>query len=298
MLMNSKKRIKAKQYKCITIDRENHRIIPVGTETETVEIDPVQLVVDFTALISEYAKCRHLMLYVSPLSYKDASSKKEQNSIANLNAHIFKEQALMIDALLAFVNKYGLFGIKDDNVLAYDYNLQDADGSFSICNYPVTAYFYRDSTFQVHSKPYEKYIESFFPGISASEAIKLDETGRACQYSEYVEDILQNRRILACTEYIAGIDKQSTNPLIIQNMNASLYFKDETPMYDIQNKSLIGYCHSMFFLNEIAGENKTVRICQYKRCHRPFTGKKAKYCCEACMRYANKAKKKGATSNG
>lgn len=298
MLHDIKKHLKAKQYECITIDRETHLIRPASKETEDVDIDPVQLVVDFVTLISEYAKCQHLRVWHYPLPYIGVSNKEDQNRIASLNAHIFKEQALMIDALLAFVNKYGLFGIMNDEVMAYDYNHKNADGSYSLGEYPETAYTYREDAYQVEAKPYEEYIKRFFPEVQASDAIKLKGADRVCQYAEYMENILQNDRILACTEYISGIDKQNRSTLSIKRMNAALSFKDEVPSYDLRCRSLIEYCHSMFFLNEIAGEHKKVRICQYRRCHRPFIGRTAKYCCEACMRNANKSRKKGDQKNG
>lgn len=304
MLFDKKKRLKAKQYQFVTIDKENHLIKPVGSETEIVEIEPDQLVSDFITLISEYAKCRHLRIWQCPQSYVGVSSKEDQNRIANLNAHIFKEQALMEDALMAFINKYGLFGLLNDEVAGFDYFIDNPDGSKSETDFPVSVIIplYDDSNSTVIRKfrirSYEDYIRPFFPDIPAPEAVRLKGEARICQYSEYMEDILQNKRLMACTEYIAGIDKQSTTPLIMQNMNAVLSFREDEPMYDIKYRSLIEYCHTMFFLNEIAGENKTVRICQYRRCHRPFIGRNGKYCCEACMRNANKAKKKGAQNNG
>ena len=302
MLFDKVQHWKAKQYRIITQNKNNHLIMPVGTETEMVEIDPVQLVVDFVALISEYAKCKHLKLWHQPISYKVASSKEGQNKIANINTHIFKEQALMEDALLSFVNKYGLFGIMDDEVAGYDYHRKDADGSIHTENYPVdVALLKNDSAEQgvrITIVPYIRYIQKFFPEVPADEAIKLNGADRAIHYAEYMEDILNNKRINDCTEYIEGIDKQSTTPLEIENMNAVLLFKGDMPVYNLRPGSLIAHCHSMFFLNEIAGEHKTVRICQYRRCHRPFTGKTAKYCCEACMRNANKSKKKGDQNNG
>ena len=300
MLFDQKKHWKAKQYQCITNDENNHLIQPTGPETEIVEIDPVQLVVDFVTLISEYAKCPHLRLWKAPLSYKGISDKKEQNRIYILNNHIYKEQETMKAALLAFVNKYGLFGIMEDNVMAYDYNRQNDDGSFTISAYPVTAYLSREDALQVRPVPYDQYIRPFFPGTPADEAIRLKGAERASQYAEYMEDILQNRRIMACAEYVAEIDKQNRSTLIIQGMNAVLSFSKDVPVYDLHCRSLIEYCHSMFFLNEIAGEHKTVRICQYKRCHRPHTNN-SKYCCPECMIKANKrgnAQKKGDQNNG
>lgn len=304
MLFDSKKRLKAKQYQLVEIDKETHLIKPKGTETELIEIDPVMLVSDFITLISEYAKCRHLRIWQGPLSYAGYTNKEDQNRITNLNAHIFKEQALMEDALMAFINRYGLFGLLNDRAAAFDYTVKMPDGSQSETEYPVSVVVpvQEESTSTVIRKvrieTYEEYIRPFFPDVPAAEAVRLKNEARTCQYAEYMEDILQNKRILACTEYIAGIDKQSTTPLIMQNMNAVLFFREDAPMYDIKYRSLVEYCHSMFFLNEIAGENKTVRICQYRRCHRPFIGRNAKYCCEACMRNANKAKKKGAQNNG
>ena len=88
MLLDIKKHWKAKQYQCITVDEGNHLIQPAGAETEIVEIEPVQLVMDFITLISEYAKCSHLQLWQAPLSYKGITDKKEQNRIYNLNNHI------------------------------------------------------------------------------------------------------------------------------------------------------------------------------------------------------------------
>lgn len=298
MLLDNKKHLKAKQYQCITVDEETHLFQPVGTEVEDVVIDPVQLVVDYAALISEYAKCPHLRVWQSPLPYK-GESKKEQNRRYILNTHIYKEQLKMKDALLAFINKYGLFGIMNDSVLAYDYNMPNADGSYSVGEYPETVFRYNEESLQVRSCSYEQYITPFFPDVPAKQAIKLKGAERICHYAECMEDILQNQRILACVDYIAGIDKQSKSPLIIQGMNAILSFNKEVPVYDIKYKSLIEYCHSMFFLNEIAGENRSVRICQYKRCHKPFTDRNSKYCCPECMVKANKrSTKKGDKDNG
>ena len=146
--------------------------------------------------------------------------------------------------------------------------------------------------------PYEEYIKKYFPDIPATEAIHLKGADRICNYSEYMEDILQNKRILACTDYVALIDKENNSTFQVQNVNAILSFQNGIPAFDIRYRSLIEYCHSMFFLNEIGGEEKTVRICQYRRCHKPFINKKAKYCCQKCMRNANKAKKEGGQNNG
>lgn len=301
MILDKKTHLKAKQYQCVMIDEETHRFQPKGTETETVDIDHVQLVEDFAFLISEYAKCPHLRVWIGPLSYKGISSKKEQNRIYTLNNHIYEELEKMIKALLAFINKYGLFGLMNDEAV-YDYNHLNSDGSYSLGEYPETAYLYREDSKQVRAVPYDEYIKPYFPEVPASEAIRLKDAARTCQYTECMEDILQNRRILACTDYVAGMDKQSTTPLIIHGMNAALSFKGEVPVYDIRYRSLIEYCHSMFFLNEIAGKDKMVRICQYRLCHKPHF-RNSKYCCDECMIRANKhttkkTVKKGDQNNG
>ena len=289
MLFDGKMHLKAKQYQCITVDEETHLFQPVGIEVEDVKIDPVQLVVDYAALISEYAKCPHLQLYQGPLPYKGLN-KKAQNSTYILNTHIYNEQLKMKDALLAFINKYGLFGLRKDEAVF------DFDGDDSI---PKIAYQYDEENRHVKVIPYVEYAKRFFPDMPVEEAIKLKGADYTRHYAECMEDILQNRRILACTDYVAEIDKQSRSPLIIQGMSAELYFKKDEPVYDIKQRSLIEYCHSMFFLNEIAGENRSVRICQYKRCHKPFTDRNSKYCCPECMVKANKrSTKKGAQNNG
>ena len=205
----------------------------------------------------------------------------------------------MREALLNFVNKYGLFGIMDDNAVLYDHNHLNDDGSYTFYKYPETVYQYREDVKQVRAEPYDQYIKPFFPGIPASEAMKLKEADRARHYAEYMEDILQNKRIKACVNYMAGIDKQHNSPLIIQGMNAVLTFKGEEPVYDIRYRSLIEYCHSMFFLNEIGGKSKEVRICQYRLCHKPHF-ENSKYCSPECRERANKgkSKKKGAQNNG
>ena len=308
MLLDNKKHLKAKQYQCITVDEETHLFQPVGTEVEDVVIDPVELVVDYAALISEYAKCPHLREWQGPLPYK-GESKKEQNRRYILNTHIYKEQLKMKDALLAFINKYGLFGLLNDNAMAFDYEGQMVLSNGLLANfesdYPekvVIGQYDKDSPFVVRSfkvYAYEEYIKQYFPNVPAAEAVKLKDEAKTRHYAECMEDILQNRRILACTDYVAGIDKQSRSPLIIQGMNAVLSFKKDVPVYDIKQRSLIEYCHSMFFLNEISGENRSVRICQYKRCHKPFTDRNSKYCCPECMVKANKrSTKKGDKDNG
>ena len=299
MLLNNKKHWKAKQYECITINEDNHLIRPLGIETELVDVDHVQLITDFALLIREYEKCPHLRVWQGPLDYKGITDKKEQNRIYIHNTHIYDEQDKMRKALLVFVNKYGLFGIMNDNAVLYDYHHLNDDGSYSESGYPETAYLYNEEARQVHTVPYDQYIKHFFPEVPASEAMKLKGADRACHYAEYMEDILQNKRILACVDYIAGIDKQHNSPLIIQGLNAVLSFKGEVPVYDIRYRSLIEYCHSMFFLNEIGGKNKEVRICQYRRCHKPHF-ENSKYCCPECRERANKgkSKKKGDQNNG
>lgn len=309
MLLCNKKHLKAKQYQCITIDEDNHLIKPIGNETEIVDIDHAQLITDFAFLIREYEKCPHLRVWPGPMSYKGISDKKEKNRIYNHNSHIYEEQIKMREVLLKFVNKYGLFGLMNDNVSAFDYGkeiiLPNGLPAILDSEYPekvVIPKYDKDSPFTTRSFKvceYEEYIKPYFPNISASEAVKLKDPERTTQYAEYMEDILQNKRILACVEYIAGIDKQHNSPLIIQGLNAVLSFKGEEPVYDIHYRSLIEYCHSMFFLNEIGGKSKEVRICQYRLCHKPHF-RNSKYCTDECRERANKgkSKKKGDQSNG
>ncbi len=297
MLFTDKKVLKAKQYQYVEVDKINHLIKPVGTETEVVEIDPAQLVVDFITLIREYSKCTYLRKWQFPQSYVGVDSKEGQNKIAYINSCIYKEQGQMRKALMAFINMYGLFGLMNDEATGYDHHQLQEDGSYIITKYPVHAIVPDSDSLGFSVLPYAEYIEKYFPNMPADEAITLKNPERICHYAEYMEDILQNPRILACVDYITGIDKQNSSTLRIQGLNAMLSFMNGIPAYDIKYRSLIEYCHSMLFLNETSGEERTVRICQYRRCHRPFIGR-TRYCCERCMRYANKAKKKGEQNNG
>ena len=133
MLFESKKVLKAKEYQYIEIDKYNHLIKPKSTETEIVEITPTQLVLDFITLIKEYSKCTYLRAWQFPQSYVSISAKKDQNRIASINARIFKEQGLMRKTLMTFVNKYGLFGLMNDEAIGYDYNQLLDDGSYAVC---------------------------------------------------------------------------------------------------------------------------------------------------------------------
>ncbi len=301
MLLNNKKVLKAKKYQIIRKEKDSHLILPVGDETEEVDVDPVQLVFDFSSLISEYAKCENLRVWHYPLSYAGVSSKEAQNQITVLNRHIFKEQALMEYVLMAFINKYGLFGLLNDEAV-FDYEEKQEDGSYHLMQYPVSAIIPDENGLHFRVIPYEEYIGPHFPGVPVKEAIRLSNAARICRYAEYMEDILQNKRFSACAEYIAGIDKQNSSVLRMQGLNAVLSFKNDVPNYDITARSLIEYCHSMFFLNEISGHDKKISICRYKRCHRPFIvpdgSRQRHYCSDSCMRNANKANKKGEKSNG
>lgn len=315
MLFDQKKHYKAKQYEYIKIqdkdgegnvlDSFSHLIRPIGSETETVDIDPVQIIRDFITLIGEYTRCTHLqrMINDGPYSYKGIKDKARQNWIANENKYFYREEKQMLNALLTFINKYGLFGLMDDRVMKYDYNRLNDDGSYSDSNYPETAYLYDEFAKQVHAVPYDQYIKPFFPEIPASDAMKLIGEDKARQYSEYMESILQNRRFMDCVNYIAGIDKERRIGLPIYDLNAFLTFRQDIPIYDVKCRSLIQYCHTMFFLNELGTGKNHVCICQYKLCHKPFIGNRM-YCDDHCMRNANKArkteeaKKKGEKNNG
>lgn len=307
MLFDNKKVLKAKQYQYVEIDKINHLIKPVGTETEVLEINPQQLVIDFTDLIREYSTCNYLRVWQIPQSYVGESTKEGQNRIAYINTRIYKEQEQMQKALMAFINKYGLFGLLNDEAAGYDYYQLQEDGSYNLMQYPVCAIVPDSDNLSFSVVPYDEYIRKYFPDVPVDEAIKLKGAARTCHYAEYMEDILQNKRILACADYIASIDKGNSSPLIIQGMNASLCFKKEVPVYDIQYRTLIEFCHSIFFLNAInidkntkgidQESKETVRICQYRRCHRPFIGNRM-YCSDECMHNANKARKKGDQNNG
>ena len=300
MIDESRRILKAKEYQIVEINKYKHMIKPIGEETEDVMINRDEIVMDFITLISEYSKCKQLREYPFPQTYEGLTEKRDQNKTANLNKHIFEQKELMSDALMTFINKYGLFGIMNDEIITYDFNRKENDGTFSNSKYPanVTVNIERDHYTEQRIIPYKEYIKPYFPDVPANEAIRLEGAANARHYCECIEDILQNKRIKACTNYIAGIDKQNKGTLIIQGLNAALSFKNGVPEFDIQYRSLIEYCHSMLFLNEIAGENKQVQICQYRRCRRPFIGKKAKYCCDACMRNANKGKKREGQKNG
>ena len=132
VLFDQKKHYKAKQYEYIKIqdkdgegnvlDSFSHLIRPIGSETETVDIDPVQIIRDFITLIGEYTRCTHLqrMINDGPYSYKGIKDKARQNWIANENKYFYREEKQMLNALLTFINKYGLFGLMDDRVMKYD----------------------------------------------------------------------------------------------------------------------------------------------------------------------------------
>lgn len=309
MLFDSKKHLKAKKYECIMVrDKDgkgneqnsySHLIRPAGTETEMIEIDPVQIVSDFITLIGEYSKCQHLqeMISTGPLPYKGIKDKAAQNRITIVNRHYYKEEKQMLDALMAFINKYGLLGLLNDDAVGFDYNQKQADGSWHFLQYPDSAIVYDTEDMQYTRIPYDEYIQPYFPECAASDAMQLKGAARILQYSEFMEDILQNRRFMDCVEYIAGIDKERRPALPIYDLKAALSFRNGIPVYDVQSRSLIQYCHTMFFLNELGAGKDHVCICQYKLCHRPFIGNRM-YCSEACMRNANKAKKKGVQENG
>ena len=302
MLFDPKKRLKAKKYEYVNepgIDKDDpkrcfHLIRPAGSETETISIYPTQIVNDFIDLIKEYAGCRYFprMIDFGHLNYKGIRNKTEQNRITTANRGFDEEEKRMLEAIMGFVNKYGLFGLLNDGAIGFDYNMPaNEEGEYVFTKYPHSAVVY-DPISNLYSRvPYEEYIRPYFPGCDAREAAEMEGAERVLRYSEYMEDILQNRRFLDCVEYIAGIDKVKRGKLPVYDLNATVYFKDEVPQYDVESRSLIQYCHAMFFMNELGAGDRCVSICQYRRCRKPFIGNRM-YCSDECMHNANKGRKK------
>ncbi|MEA4929260.1 MAG: hypothetical protein VB104_11380 [Candidatus Limiplasma sp.] len=279
---------------------EKGMIIPSTAEPNRTELKQDELLTDFLTLLKECA-CRPYLYYYG----YDSLSGAIPNRMQYIARKAKEEYKAIQPFFLAFVKKWGLFGLLHDEAL-FDCHKKEPDGSETLQESPAYAIHEvceEDEPTRYDILEYNQYAARFFPRIQSSYPFSPDKRSYLTQYCEIIRDILDNKRFRSCVKYIQSIDKRQKRSFTLENVSFSLTVNDEVPDLNyVLEVPLVELCQILLFRNESKGstENKDIKqvgVCHYRRCHRPYpntpkeNGRHRIYCSDECMRNANKTRR-------